>query len=101
VSGWLQPGERTVSPFQPASSAPGFPSRVELAEWYARRTGRDLSDLPYYIAFARWRGACIGAGVVARYRANVMGRVDFDVEQQVRAVVDGAERARDALDGNW
>jgi aminoglycoside phosphotransferase (APT) family kinase protein len=101
VSSWVEPGEEIVSPFPPASSAPGFPTRAELAEWYARETGRDLSDLPFYIAFARWRSACIGAGVLARYRANVMGGIDFDVEQQARSVIVGAERARAALDGNW
>jgi aminoglycoside phosphotransferase (APT) family kinase protein len=101
VSSWLEPGEETASPLVPASNAPGFPTRAELAEWYARETGRDVSDLPYYIAFARWRGACIGAGVLARYRADVMGGIKFDVEQQALSVAIGAERARDALDGNW
>jgi aminoglycoside phosphotransferase (APT) family kinase protein len=101
ISSWLEPGEETASPLVPASVAPGFPTRVELAAWYERATGRDLSDLPYYIAFARWRGACIGAGVLARYRAGVMGGIDFDVEQQAISVVMGAERARDAMDGIW
>lgn len=101
VSSWIEPGEPTTGPITLASSAPGFPTRAELAEWYARDTGRDLSDLPYYIAFARWRGACIGAGVLARYRADVMGGIEFDVELQAQSVAIGAERAREALDGNW
>ena len=39
---------------------------------YARLSGRDVSDLPYWVAFARWRSACIGAGVRARYLAGHM-----------------------------
>ena len=50
-----------------ATSLPGFPSRGELAVRYAQRTGRDLSNLPYYIAFNRWKTACLVHGVYARY----------------------------------
>ena len=68
---------------------------------YGQQTGRDLSDLPYYLAFAFWRSACIGAGVLARYRANVMGADDFDIEEQTSSMAIRAEQARAALDGDW
>jgi aminoglycoside phosphotransferase (APT) family kinase protein len=44
---------------------------------YARATGCDVSALPYYVAFAHWRGACILAGVTTRYEAGVMGDDGF------------------------
>ena len=99
LSSWLEPGESSSSPFAPPTTAAGFPTRAELAERYARTSGRDLSDLPYYVAFSRWRSACIGEGVLARYRSAVMGEVDFDIEQQARSVEASAFAARHALDG--
>jgi aminoglycoside phosphotransferase (APT) family kinase protein len=98
ISSWAEPGEATASPFPPPTVAPGFPSRREMADRYRQTTGRDLSDLPYYVAFARWRSACIGEGVLARYRAKMMGDVDFDIEQQARSVAAQAEAAKEALD---
>lgn len=84
LSTWLEPDDR-VPPTTPGpTAAPGFPGRRELAERYARRSGRDISDLPYYLAFARWRSACIGAGVLARYRAGVMGDDGYLTEERAR-----------------
>ena len=49
------------------TSAGGFPAYGELVERYAARTGRDVSHVPYYRAFAAWRLAIIGEGVAARH----------------------------------
>jgi aminoglycoside phosphotransferase (APT) family kinase protein len=54
----------------------GFVERARLVERYALLSRRDVSALPYYVAFARWRAACIGAGVYTRYASGVMGEVD-------------------------
>ncbi len=43
----------------------GWAGRDELVDHYATRSGRDVTDLGLYVAFARWRSACIGAGVTA------------------------------------
>jgi aminoglycoside phosphotransferase (APT) family kinase protein len=99
LSSWLEPGERTRGPFPPPTTAAGFPTRAELAERYSRASGRDVSDLPYYLAFSRWRSACIGEGVLARYKSAVMGVVDFDIEMQAASVEASAVAARNALDG--
>ena len=50
-----------------ATSAPGFLSRAEINQRYAARAGRDVSDLPFYVAFGYWKLACILEGVLARY----------------------------------
>jgi aminoglycoside phosphotransferase (APT) family kinase protein len=55
------------------SGAPGFPNRADMVARYAEKTGRDLSDIGYYEAFACWRLGCIAEGVLARYQAGVMG----------------------------
>jgi len=38
-----------------AALEPGWPTRGELAERYAARTGRDLSDLSWYKAMSDWK----------------------------------------------
>ncbi len=64
---WPDPTD--AEPFRPeAATAPaGFPSRTQLAERYNERTGRDLSQLDYYVGFNRWKSAAIVHGVYARY----------------------------------
>jgi aminoglycoside phosphotransferase (APT) family kinase protein len=98
LSSWVEAGEPTRGPFPPPTSAAGFPTRAELADRYSRATGRDLSDLPYYLAFARWRGACINEGVYNRYKRAVMGEVDFDLDAMGEGVELSVLAARDALD---
>lgn len=51
---------------------PGFPSRRELLERYASKTGRDLSQLSWYVAFGCFKLAVVCAGVAARGRAGAM-----------------------------
>ncbi|MGW0949466.1 phosphotransferase family protein [Streptomyces sp. NPDC002623] len=45
----------------------GFPSSRQVAEKYATLTGRDLSLLPFYLAFSAMKLAVIFEGVHARY----------------------------------
>jgi aminoglycoside phosphotransferase (APT) family kinase protein len=97
ISSWSEAGEPSTSPFVPPTTAGGFPTRDEMISLYANVTGRDLSDLPYYVAFSHWRAACIGEGLTARYRSNVMGRVDFDVDQYERSILETAELALQLL----
>lgn len=52
------------------TSAGGFPPFEELLERYASRTGRDVSLIGYYRAFAAWRLAIIAEGVAARHREH-------------------------------
>jgi aminoglycoside phosphotransferase (APT) family kinase protein len=50
----------------------GFPTRRELLDRYATRTGRDLSALPWYVGFACFKLAVVLSGVAARGRAGAM-----------------------------
>jgi aminoglycoside phosphotransferase (APT) family kinase protein len=82
-----------------ATQLPGFPTRQQLIERYAAASGRDISNVGYYVAFGYWKLACILEGVFARYRAGAMGRADgFDqfgrqVELLARAAHHALERA--------
>jgi aminoglycoside phosphotransferase (APT) family kinase protein len=50
-----------------ASAAPGYPSVAEVLALYAARSGRDLSDLGFYIALASFKAAVILEGIHFRY----------------------------------
>ncbi len=49
------------------STYPGSLARTELAERYARATGRDVSSLAFYLAFARFKVAVIVQQIYYRY----------------------------------
>ena len=48
-------------------SLPGFPSRSEAFELYAKKSGRDISNLDFYAVLAFFRLAVILEGINARY----------------------------------
>ena len=54
------------------SQIPGLPRRDELVARYAERTGRDVTDVDYYVSFGEWKLACILQGVLDRYRDGAM-----------------------------
>ena len=74
---WTDPGKGTGRANDP-SGLEGFPTYAELVDRYARRTGRDVSRIPYYVAFSSFRLAVISEGVYARYVNGAMGKQDFD-----------------------
>lgn len=93
VASWGAAGDQLPAVTETPSGLPGFGSRQDLIERYARGSGRDVSALPVYEAFARWRSACITAGVRARYLAGSMGDDDFDaghLDGRLRAQLEGA-----------
>ena len=70
---WGDPDDELFPLFAPATIAPGFPSRDEVAERYAERSGRDLSLIDFYVALGLWKLAIILEGVYARYSAGQYG----------------------------
>jgi aminoglycoside phosphotransferase (APT) family kinase protein len=77
---------------------PGFPTRRELLDRYASRTGRDLSALPWYVGFASFKLSVVLAGVAARGRAGAMIGDGF-VEMAAR-IAPLVEIGHGALDGD-
>jgi aminoglycoside phosphotransferase (APT) family kinase protein len=47
--------------------APGFLTRDEMAARYAQRTGRDLSQMAFYRAWAHWKNATVVEQIYARF----------------------------------
>ena len=96
---WPQAGEERASTMSPVTTLPGFPTRAEVAERYAQRTGADLGDLNWYVGLAFFKFAAILAGIVARSAAGAMAgkdssgyahRIDPCVELGRAALDDGA-----------
>jgi aminoglycoside phosphotransferase (APT) family kinase protein len=53
---YSEPGGRASAlGTSPVTAEPGFPSRDELAERYATRSGRDVDRLPWFDALALWK----------------------------------------------
>ncbi|MFB7461359.1 phosphotransferase family protein [Streptomyces sp. NPDC056188] len=55
------------SPVSTTAEAPGHPSAAELVERYAERSGRDVSAVSWYTAFAWFKLAVILEGIHYRY----------------------------------
>ncbi len=96
---WAEAGDRPMPGLPTATRLPGFPGRGALARTYAERTGRDLSQVGYYVGLGYWKLACILQGVLVRYRAGAMGDHDADTERRSRQVVELGEAGLAALDG--
>lgn len=85
---WSDPGDPAVLPGASPTALDGFPRKAELIERYAAASGRDLSQLPFYIAFGFWKLTCIIAGVYARYAGGAMGEVPEAQVEGFRAMLD-------------
>jgi aminoglycoside phosphotransferase (APT) family kinase protein len=85
---WVDPDDDQSALDSPPTSVGGFWTRDEVIEHYATASGRDVSQLDFYIAFAAWKVACILDGVHARYLSGAMGesRPNFDLESFTRRV---------------
>jgi aminoglycoside phosphotransferase (APT) family kinase protein len=71
---WVQHGEAGDHTLVPSATAlPGIPTREQVIKRYAERSGLNVADVRFYVAFGFWKLACIGEGVYARYRAGAMG----------------------------
>jgi len=93
---WPEAGEELVALGQPATLAPGFPKREQLKARYAERSGRDLSQLDFFVALGYWKLAIILEGVYARYAAGGYGKVDPGIEAFAHLVERLAEAAEQA-----
>jgi hypothetical protein len=99
---WTDPGEESyLNPSgdglnTDATTSPGFLTRAEFAAGYASRTGRDISRIGYYMAFAYFKLAVVLEGINARYLQHQTVGEGFDREG--RAVPLLIARAHDVLD---
>ena len=95
---WTEPGDPVPFRSDAPTALPGFPGRAVLAERYAQRTGRDLSQLDYYVGFNRWKSAAIGHGVYARYLAGKKSSAGVDLDELLQRVKNFLMLAQQAVE---
>jgi aminoglycoside phosphotransferase (APT) family kinase protein len=89
---WQEPGDAQVQRdslvIPSVTTLPGFPTRRQLFDRYAEKSGRDLSSLPWYVGFGCFKLAVVCAGVAARGRAGAMiGEGFVEMAQRIAPLV--------------
>jgi aminoglycoside phosphotransferase (APT) family kinase protein len=78
------------------SNYPGSLTRAQLVERYARATGRDVSSMAFYLAFARFKVAVILQQIYYRYHQGLtqdqrFASLPLKIETLLRASLQAAE----------
>jgi aminoglycoside phosphotransferase (APT) family kinase protein len=97
---WGEEGDELIPLLEPATMLPGFPTRDEVRQWYSERSGRDLSEIDFYVALGLWKLAIVLEGVFARYSAGQYGADDDGGREFARIVerlVEEADKAERRL----
>ncbi len=95
---WGEEGDTLLPLFEPATMAPGFPSREDVRARYAEGSGRDLSRIDFFVALGYWKLAIILEGVYSRYTKGQYGKPEAGFEEFGRNVGRLAEAADEAVD---
>jgi aminoglycoside phosphotransferase (APT) family kinase protein len=96
---WAEPHDPLQAIEHNPTLAPGFTSRAALLARYAERSGRDVDDVPYFVAFSYWRLACILEGVLARHLSGARGDQGADIDSFRRRVESCAQLAEEYARG--
>jgi aminoglycoside phosphotransferase (APT) family kinase protein len=78
----------------PVTAAEGFPSRAQVIERYAQKTGFDVADAAWYQSFAFFKLAIVCQGIAARAAGGAMVGSGFDDAQRLVAPLVEAGRYR-------
>jgi aminoglycoside phosphotransferase (APT) family kinase protein len=77
LSTYSEPGGKpSALGSSPVTAEPGFPSRDELVEHYAQRSGRDVGPLAWFEALALWKAAVFCEAIYGRYIRGELGAED-------------------------
>ncbi len=98
---WADPDDEVAALQSPPTLHDGFPLRDEVTDLYARRSGFDLSDQDWYLAFSWWKQACIVEGVVARLRQGAGGGMKTAPVEDIVARVDRYLDLAEQLSRRW
>jgi len=91
---WSEPGDELIPLADLPTTAPGFPRRDEVKARYAERSGRDLSEIDFYVALGYWKLGIILQGIIARVAAGQYGQGE-DGGYETDSLVDQLAKAAD------
>ncbi len=94
---WPEPNETGPAHRMSPTTVEGFPRRAEILERYAERSGRDVSQIEFYVAFSHWKSACIVEGVYARYLHGALDTTGVNVDAFKLSVEMSVRNASEAL----
>jgi len=100
---WTEPGDVTDGRYLPSvTAAPGFATRAELVERYARASGRDVAHVDFYQVLALYKLAIISEGIYARWKLGktvgegfeTLGRAAGPLAERALAIAGASGDAR-------
>jgi aminoglycoside phosphotransferase (APT) family kinase protein len=80
----------------PVTAEPGFPTRAQLVQRYAERSGRDVEPLAWFEALALWKAAVFCEAIYGRFTRGELGAEDTRAaifEHAVPLLADNALKA--------
>ncbi len=80
----------------PVTASAGFPTRRELVERYAERSGRDVEPLNWFVALALWKAAVFCEAIYGRFVRGELGAEDERAARFESGVPELAEAAAEA-----
>ena len=98
LSYWTEPGDsKELKEVMPTvTSTPGFMTREEFMDRYAYSSGRDLSEMHWYMVFGYFKLAVILQQIYARWKRGQTGDARFaNFDRRVRTLI---LHARDLVD---
>ena len=94
---WTGPHDDSLVTAYQATKLSGFMDRKDLVRRYTEASGRDVTHLDFYIAFALWKYACIIEGVYARYLGGALGKHNAADLEPFKVQVDNAVTQAETL----
>ena len=100
LANWDEPGDPWPDVWmqRAPTRAGGFPTKQEMIERYAARTGFDVRGVDYYRAFNYWRIAVIAEGMKRRYETGALSTEGVRAEDVARRVIERARMAEMCLE---
>ena len=92
-------GDGPDDPSSSISSVDGYPTESEIVARYAERSGRDVSDLRWYRAFASFKLAVVLEGVYFRFQHGATLGPGFEgIAEMVQPLIDSGLATLSALE---
>jgi aminoglycoside phosphotransferase (APT) family kinase protein len=100
IRSWADESVPSADEFLDSRRDAGYASRRELISMYEAKSGRELKDLWFYIAFNAFKICCIVQGVYGRFRGGVRGTQGLnldDMRNRILLLAKATERSIEQL----